>query len=189
MGLHEIDDFLKIISIYLTMKIINNTRGMDTLSHSVTHLQTHIKLRFRDELSLVARTDQPTRKSTAASISTRRRLPHSEPEHSFMMNQHHIEKIWPNGGSIRATRSTLGVEIWILLVWERCQQWRNVARKFGVTSAGRHIGLVLRGCVLTACLARSMRTCTEARVCAWTPALISPQLLDLLRLTLVTDHE
>jgi len=99
------------------------------------------------------------------------------------------DKIWPNGGSIRATRSTFGVEIRIFLVWDRCQQWRNFTRKFGVTSVGWHVGLVLRGCVLDACLARSMRTCTGARVCAWTPALISPQLLDLLRLTVVTDHE
>jgi len=48
--------------------------------------------------------------------------------------------------------------------------------------------LVLRGRVLDACLARSMRTCTGARVFASTPALISSQFVDLLRLTLVTDH-
>ena len=99
------------------------------------------------------------------------------------------ERIWPNGGSIRATHSMLGVNIWILLVRAKCQKWRNFTRKFGVTSIGLYIGLVLRGRVLDACLARSMRTCTGARVFASTPALISSQFLDLLRLTLVTDHE
>ena len=47
----------------------------------------------------------------------------------------------------------------------------------------------VEGARADACLARSMRTCTGARVFASTPALISSQLLDLLRLTLVTDHE
>ena len=35
-------------------------------------------------------TGQPTRKSTAASTSTRPRLPHSEPKHSFMKTRHHV---------------------------------------------------------------------------------------------------
>jgi len=83
----------------------------------------------------------------------------------------------------------LGVDIWILLVREKCQKWRNFTRKFGVTLVGLFVGLVLRGRVLDACLTRSTRTCSGARVFASTPALISSQLLDLLRLTLVTDHE
>jgi len=83
----------------------------------------------------------------------------------------------------------LGVDIWILLVRAKCQKWRNFTRKFRVTSVGLYVGLVLRGHVLDACLTRSIRTCTGARVFASTPALISSQLLDLLRLTLVINHE
>jgi hypothetical protein len=82
----------------------------------------------------------------------------------------------------------LGVDIWILLVRAKCQKWRNFTRKFGVILVGLYVDLVLRGRVLDACLTRSIRTCSGARVFALTPALISSQLLDLLRLTLVTDH-
>jgi hypothetical protein len=48
------------------------------------------------------------------------------------------------------TRSILGVEAWILLSRLECQKWWNIVRKFGVTSAASHAGLVLGG----ACLAR-----------------------------------
>jgi len=49
------------------------------------------------------------------------------------------------------TRSILGVDTWILLSRLECQKWRKITRKFGVTSAGSHVGLVLGG----ACLARA----------------------------------
>ncbi len=66
MGLHQIDKFSKIRSIYLTRKIIipHNTpkvipRGTDTYTHLQTYRQTDKYLveiqGFRDKLSLVAR--------------------------------------------------------------------------------------------------------------------------------------
>ena len=60
------------------------------------------------------------------------------------------ERIWPNGGSISVTRSILGVDTtWILPDRMECQKWRNITRKFGVTSAGPHIDPVLGGACST----------------------------------------
>jgi len=46
-----------------------------------------------------------------------------------------------------------------------CQKWRNIVRKFGVTSAASHAGLVLGG----ACLARAWHV--HWGTCLWSSVL------------------
>jgi len=64
---------------------------------------------------------------------------------------------WPNGGSISGNRCSLIVRM-------ECQKWRNITRKFGVTSAGLYLGLVLSGVCPTRAWHDPRGTCSGVQI-------------------------
>jgi hypothetical protein len=80
-------------------------------------------------------------------------------------------------------------------------EWREYQRESmlldhqnGVSEMAEHYkkvrcDVISGWCMLDACLTQSLRSMLWSSVFASTPALTSPQFLDLFRLTLVIDHE